>query len=124
VITAAVGLLYFLIGWLFALPATHVQAWRYAAWVVCAFVFVAQIGYERLSRGSAALALASRAGLASAIGGLGLAIAATIHDYMTRSAIRPGMFIALIVWPLITGIPAFVAAWVLGATLRTRSSRS
>ena len=41
-----VGVVYFLIGELFALPTIYVRAWRLAAWLASAAVYVAHIGYE------------------------------------------------------------------------------
>ena len=117
-ITLLVGVAYFLIGWSFALPTTHAQAWRYAFWIVSAFLYAAQIAYEHFALRTAPLTLAWRAGLASAIGGFGLAVAGIIHDFATRSAIRPLFFVALAAWPLLTGVPAFVGAWVAAIMLR------
>jgi len=115
--TVAVGLAYFLVGWSFALPATHVLAWRYAFWVVSATLYAAQIAYERCALRAAPLKLACHAGLASAIGGFGLAVAGLIHDAVTRGAVRPLFFVALAAWPLLTGAPAFVGAWLAGHLL-------
>jgi hypothetical protein len=121
--TILIGVAYFLVGWLSTLPATHVQAWRFAAWIISALVYAAQIGYEHFTLRTAPLKLALRAGLASAIGGFGIAAAAIVHDVMTRPSMRPMMFIALIAWPLLTGVPAFVIAWVAAFALsRTRTS--
>jgi hypothetical protein len=39
-----VGVAYFLIGRLFALPSSHVRVWRLAAWVVSGGVYAAQSG--------------------------------------------------------------------------------
>ena len=120
--TFLVGLVYFVVGWSFALPTTHAQAWRYAFWIVSATVYAAQIFYEHRTRRSPARLLAWRAGLASAIGGFGLAVAGLIHDLVTRSAIRPLFFVALVAWPILTGVPAFVGAWI-AALLLARPSR-
>src|SRR4051812_19377707 len=74
------GIWYALIGIVFAVPATHVQAWRLAAWVLSAIGFAAHIAYERFrlrnSPGSSAMHVA----LAVAIGGFGLAVGANIHS--------------------------------------------
>ena len=121
-ITLLAGAAYFLIGWSFAQPATHAQAWRYAFWIVSATVYAAQIGYEHFALRTAPLKLAWRAGLASAIGGFGLAVAGLIHDLVTRPAIRPLFFVALVAWPILTGVPAFVGAWI-AALLLARPSR-
>jgi hypothetical protein len=56
------GFGYALVGIFFAKPATHVHAWRLAAWVVSAIGYAAHIAYERFrlrnSPGSAALHVA------------------------------------------------------------------
>ena len=115
--TAFVGVAYFLIGWSFALPTTHAQAWRYAFWIVSATVYAAQISWEHWARRSPPRLLAWRAGLASAIGGFGLAAAGLIHDLVTRPAIRPLFFVALAAWPILTGVPAFAGAWIAAHVL-------
>src|SRR5215813_5844352 len=57
------GIGYALVGIVFARPATHVEAWRLAAWVVSAIGYTAPIAYERFRRpfaaGSAALLFSS-----------------------------------------------------------------
>ena len=57
------GIGYALVGIVFAVPATHVKAWRSAAWVVSTIGYAAHIAYERFrlqnSPGSAALHVAS-----------------------------------------------------------------
>src|SRR5437899_9092122 len=56
------GIGYALVGIAFAVPATHMQAWRLAAWVVSAIGYAVHIAYERFrlqnSPGSAALHVA------------------------------------------------------------------
>src|SRR5216110_2770473 len=73
------GIGYALVGIAFAVPATHMQAWRLAAWVVSAMGYAVHIAYERFrlqnSPGSAALHVA----FAVALGAFGLAVGANIH---------------------------------------------
>src|SRR6266851_3530728 len=63
------GIGYALVGIVFAVPVTHVQAWRLAAWVVSAIGYAAHIAYERfrLQNSPASLArdLAGHNGAAS-----------------------------------------------------------
>src|SRR5438270_5392715 len=47
-----VGVAYFLIGWLFALPADNVQFWRLSAWFVSGCAYFAHIAYEHYRLGS------------------------------------------------------------------------
>src|SRR5260370_34680051 len=79
------GIAYALVGMVFAAPASHVQAWRLAAWVVSAIGYAAHIAYERFrlqnSPGSAALHVA----VAVALGAFGLAVGANIHSLSAGS---------------------------------------
>ena len=121
------GAVYAAVGIGFALPATHPRAWRLAAWVVSGLAYAAHLGYERFrsrsSPGSAALHVAVAAGL----GGLGLAIGALIHSVARGMPIEHQLrlLIALAVWPLVTGVPAFLLGLVVsGALVRaTRTGR-
>jgi len=109
------GVGYALVGIAFAVPATHVQAWRLAAWVVSAIAYAAHIAYERFrlrnSPGSAALHVAC----AVALGGFGLAVGANIHSLSGESTHqhRQLLLLSLGLWPLITALPAYLVA--LGA---------
>ena len=54
---------------------------------------------------------------AVAFGAFALALAANIHDLGSASGYRPRMLIALVAWPLLTGVPAFIVALVVAAGL-------
>src|SRR5438067_5863267 len=111
------GIGYALVGIAFAVPATHMQAWRLAAWVVSAMGYAVHIAYERFrlqnSPGSAALHVA----FAVALGAFGLAVGANIHSLRTGSGNqhRQLLLLSLGIWPVITAVPAFVVA--LGANV-------
>lgn len=106
------GIAYALVGILFAVPNTHVKAWRLAAWVVSATGYAAHIAYERVrlqnSPGSAALHVA----VAVAIGACGLAVGANIHSLSTGSTNqhRQLLLLSLGIWPVMTALPAFLVA--------------
>lgn len=108
---------YVLVGIVFAVPATHVQAWRLAAWVVSAIGYGAHIAYERFrlqnSAGSAALHVA----FGVALGAFGLAIRANIHSLSSGSTNehRLLLLLSLGIWPVMTALPAFLVA--LGTNL-------
>ena len=86
------GVGFALVGIVFAVPATHVQAWRLAAWVVSAIGYAAHIAYERLRLknppGSAALHVAFAVGL----GAFGLAVGANIHSLSAGSTTGTSCF--------------------------------
>ena len=106
------GIGYALVGIVFAVPATHVQAWRLAAWVVSAVGYAAHIAYERFRLqnppGSASLHVA----FAVALGAFGLAIGANIHSMSVGSSNqhRQLLLLSLGIWPIITALPAFLVA--------------
>ena len=110
-----VGAAYFLVGRAFAAPATHVHAWRLAAWLVSAAIFAAHVGYEHLRLGSVPRRLALHTALAAAMGALALAVAGAIHSLGAGSGLRPAWLLAFVAWPLVTGVPAFLVA--LGAAM-------
>jgi len=118
-----VGILYLVIGLATAelaggaasIPARN--RWRLAAWVISAIVFAAQVARERLRLGLAARAAAGHAAAAAAIGAFGLAAAATIHKSI-EGGVDGRYAVALVAWPLVIAIPAFMAAYLLSLVLR------
>ena len=111
------GIGYAVVGIVFAIPATNMQAWRLAAWVVSAIGYSTHIAYElfrlKNSPGSAALHVA----LAVGLGAFGLAVGANIHSLFAGSTNqhRHLLLLALALWPIITALPAFLVAF--GASL-------
>jgi hypothetical protein len=111
------GAAYLVIGRVFAFPTSNVQFWRLAAWVVSGAVFATHIGYEHLRLRHSPRTTASHAALAAAIGAFGLAVAASLHKLMVSSALEPKWLLALVLWPAITAVPAFVVALAVAAVL-------
>ena len=106
------GLVYFLIGRVFAVPSSHVRVWRLAAWIISAVAYSAHIWYEHSRLRSSPRFSAFHVAVAVAIGGLALALAGMIRSLSTGSGIRPSWLLALIIWPAATAVPAFVVALV------------
>jgi hypothetical protein len=113
-----VGAAYLVIGRVFALPAIDGRAARLAAWAVSGVLFVAHLGYEHVRLRSPSRTAAVHAALAAAIGAFGLAVAGMLHTRSTGAAIGPLWLLALVLWPLITAVPAFLVALLLGLLLR------
>ena len=110
---AVIGVAYFVIGYGSTfLVQPSIQFWRRAAWVGSAVVYILHVVCEhfRLRRSTATTAI--NVGLAVAVGGFLLAVAATMHAPFLR------FLIALIAWPLITGVPAFLVTLVIAGALR------
>ena len=115
---------YAAVGITFALPTTHVRAWRLAAWVVSALAYAAEIGYEhsrlRNRPGSAALHVA----LAVAGGGFALSMAAVVHRVSAGTATAPFQLLAFGLWPIVIAVPAFLVALAASALLARLLPRS
>jgi hypothetical protein len=92
--------------------------WRLSAFVMSAVVLAAHIAYEQFALRSATRPTAWHTSVAVASGAFALALAANIHDLGSVSGYRPRMLIALVAWPLLTGVPAFVVALVVAGGVR------
>jgi hypothetical protein len=112
-----IGVVYCVVGIAFALPPDHVRVWRLAAWVISAAVYAAHIGFERFRLGNSPRAAAFHTALAVAVGAFGLAVAANIHEGWVASSYRRSLALALVAWPALTAVPAFVVAWVAAGAL-------
>jgi hypothetical protein len=112
-----VGVVYVLVGRLFAAPTSHVHAWRLAAWLVSAVAYAAHMAYEHFRLRESPRLMAFHVAVAVAIGGLGLAIVGMVHAMSNTSAVRPAWLLALVLWPAVTAVPAFLVALVIGAVL-------
>ena len=115
------GVVYALVGIVFAIPDRHGKAWRLAAWVVSAIVYAAHICYERFRLRNSPRSASSHVALAVALGAFGLAVGALIHSLSVGESSQHHrlLLLALGLWPIITAPPAFllalVASWVLAS---------
>lgn len=109
---------YVLIGHYFALPRTHGLAWRRAAWLVSGAVFATQIAYDLFRLRGSPRSAALHAAVGSAIGAFGLAFWAMLRSYELTHHVRPVWRAALVLWPTITALPAFLVAWVAAVALK------
>ena len=98
-------------------PTTHVQAWRLAAWAASGIVFGAHIVFEHLRHRRSVAVVAWHAAAAVAIGAIALAVAGMIHTLSSGAGVRPAWLLALVIWPAVTAVPAFLAALVTEAAL-------
>ena len=94
--------------------------WRLAAWVISAAVFAAQVWYEHTRLRSAPRTTASHVSLAVALGALALAAAARVQAASSQQHFPA---LALVAWPVVTALPAFLVAFASAAALaRVRPS--
>jgi len=121
-----VGVLYLVAGLVFAALAGSAgsnqvrAAWRLAAWVISAAAFAAHIGYEQVRLRTSPRITALHASLAVALGAFGLAVAASLHGQAVH---RHFPAFALVLWPVLTALPAFVVALAAAAVLNRARRR-
>ncbi len=102
----------------------QVRLWRLAAWVASAAVAAAQIWYEHYRMGSAPRPTALHAAGAVALGAFGLAVAANIRWLFAARQGQHVPLLALVAWPVITAVPAFLGALAVAAALNRFSRRA
>jgi hypothetical protein len=118
------GLAYFLIGVSTAALSRGAASgrmghlWRLAAWLLSAIVFAAHIWYESRRRDAPPKPTAWHAALAVALGGFLLAAASAAHALSAGTGRLGAYGIALVAWPVLVGVPAFLVALVAGFALR------
>ena len=100
-----------------AVDANHVGVWRLAAWLASAVVAAAHIWYEQYRLGSSPRPTALHAAGAVALGAFGLALAANVHWLVAGTHGQRPPLLALPVWPVVTALPAFLAALAIAAVL-------
>ena len=93
--------------------------------MVSAVVYAAHIGYEHFRMAYPPRSTALHVALGAAVGAFGLAAAAIVHSLLTGTGNLRLLRLALLIWPLITGVPAYVVAFVFTAVLfRVRRRRA
>jgi len=107
--------------------ASGVRPWRLGAWLASAVVAAVHIGYEHYRLGSSPLGSAVHVAAAASLGGFGIALGANLHWLLSTATTRPELppLLALALFPVVTGIPAFVGGLAIAALLRhfSRPSR-
>ena len=91
--------------------------WRLSAFIISGVVLLVHIAHEHYRLRNSTLPTTWHVTLAAAFGGLALALAANIHDLFSPEGYRLRMLIALIAWPILTGLPAAIVAMLVAAGL-------
>ena len=110
---AAIGIVFAAL----AVDGNHVRVWRLAAWLASAVVAAAHMWYEQYRLGSSPRPTALHAAGAVALGAFGLALAANVHWLVAGTHGQRPPLLALPVWPVVTALPAFLAALAIAAVL-------
>lgn len=120
------GLVYLIVGVAFPNPSAPNKMqfiWRLAAWLTCAVAFAIHIWLEHFRFRNSPGGTALHASSSVALGAFSLAAAANIHALRTGTGNQRLLALALVLWPIITGVPAFVAALTVAVALaRMRSN--
>ena len=124
-----VGAVYLAVGLTFSALASAAEShrmvvlWRLAAWVISAAAFGAHIWHEHARQHNSPRTTAWHAAAAVALGAFGLAVAARIHAHVTATGNPRLITFALVAWPVVCGLPAFVVALIAatGLALRRRT---
>jgi hypothetical protein len=122
----AFGILYFLVGVAFPNPPASNPSqfwWRLASWGICGIVYAIHIGVEQFRFRSSALRTALHAAAAVALGAFAIAVAANIHGLSAGANNQRLLALALVIWPVIAGLPTFAVALAVAFVLsRMRSN--
>jgi hypothetical protein len=124
VVAILAGVAYFVVGFGFARLDDFAISdrgrfmWRLGAWFVSAAVYAAHLGHEHFRLRNSPAAIALHAGMAVGLGAFLLAVAATVHALRVVShAPYSRYLLALVLWPILTGLPAFLVALVIASVL-------
>jgi hypothetical protein len=93
------------------------QFWRLTAWAVSVVAYLGHIWYEHFRLHSDPRITAFHTSSAAAIASFGLAVAANIHAQFAPSSNLVMLALALVLWPLLTMLPAFGVAFIIASGL-------
>ena len=96
------------------------DTWRVLSFLASGLAFAVHIGYEHFRLGNSPRTTATHASLAVALGAFALAVSANVHGQWVHSSQRRLLALALLAWPVMTGVSAFVVALVAAAVLGLR----
>ena len=124
------GAVYFVFGVAFAAFAGRSasnsmrETWNRLGFLASAVAFALHIGYEHFRLRNSPLITASHVSMAVALGAFALAVSANVHGYRVGTNNQRLLAFALVAWPALTAVPAFVVALVaaVGLALRRRST--
>jgi len=120
------GAVYFVFGVAFAAFASWSASnsmrvtWNRLGFLASAVAFGVHIAYEHFRLRNSALITASHVSIAVGLGAFALAVNANIHGHRVGTGNQRLLAFALVAWPVITAVPAFMVAIVAAAGLGLR----
>ena len=114
------GIVYLVVGVFFPNPSASNElqfVWRLGAWLICALAFAIHIGLEHFRFRDSPYRTALHVSASVSIGAFALAVAANINALRTGTGNQRLLVLALVIWPIMAGVPAFIIALVIAAVL-------
>jgi len=93
--------------------------WRLSAWPLSLIVFGIHFWHERRHSAAPGVGKAVRVGIAAGLGGLFLALIGPVRSHWGAPDFGRAAILSIVLWPFLTGIPAFLLAW-FGNSFLTR----
>lgn len=100
------------------------NAWRFAAWLSSVIAFAIHVAYERFRGDATAVRSARYAAGAVALGAFALAAVGPVRSHWAADNFWRTVGLSVVLWPLLTGIPAFLVAFVFGSFLGRIAGRN
>lgn len=122
-----VGLLYTAVGFFtgeLARSTATTQAgnrWRLAGWVLSFLVFGCHVLFERRRLSKPTVTAALHVAVAVGIGAFALAIAGPVRSHWGAPDFARAAGLSLLLWPIVTAVPAFLVALGAGSLLGAKS---
>jgi hypothetical protein len=101
-----------------------VTLWRWSAWLLSLVAFAGHIAYEQFRLRDGVRATATHVAAAVALGAFLLAAGGPVRSHWGAADFWRVSVLSLLLWPILTGVPAFLAALVAGAVLRRLGRRA
>jgi hypothetical protein len=100
-------------------PSIQIRdAWRMAAWLLSLLTFVGHLAYEQVRLRNAVRYAAAHCAAAVALGAFALALVGPVRSHWGAADFWRAAVLSLPLWPILTGLPAFLVALVAGSILR------
>lgn len=87
--------------------------WRLASLIASIIIFISHIKYEIINRFNSPRIAAINTSGSVALGAFALAVLANIYALMNASTDNYSLLLALIIWPIVTGLISFLAAHIM-----------
>lgn len=106
-----------------ATTARGTTIWRLAAWMLSLAIFAFHVAISRRGRSVSVVTGALNVALAVALAAFALAALGPVRSHWRDAHMARVAVLSLVAWPVLTGLPAFIAA-LLGGHILERRFRS